>query len=134
MTSFSPRDTPFNPRDWYWQIEGETERVYSTLSGDFISTSEQQYTDWLARVGNEAGGPTPVRDEATLGDTLARFNLRPPDTATDAIEAYKESHANKLTMEIVAKILFWLVNEVRTLKGQNPVTAQQFKAFIKDRM
>lgn len=63
---------------------------------------------------------------------MADARVRP--VATAVLDRYQDSHARKLTIEVVAKVLFNLVNEVRVLKGQQQVTAQQFRNYVKGLM
>ena len=119
---------PYNPYDWYWIVAGSTTQVYSSKSGDYVPVADATYQAWLV----QDNLPTRILNEAELGEVLAEYRLRP--NAAAVLDGFKETHARKLTIEVVAKILLWLVNEVRTLKGQQPVTAAQFKAFVKDQM
>lgn len=63
---------------------------------------------------------------------LAPYSLRP--TAANVLDGYQDTQSRKLTIEIVAKVLLWLVNEVRTLKGQQTISAAGFRAFVKGLM
>jgi hypothetical protein len=119
---------PYTPRNWYWRVAGSTTQVYSSLAADYVPVADATYQAWLA----SGGIPTSIASEAELGDVLAPYALRP--AAANVLDSYKESQANKLTLEVVAKILLWLVNEVRTLKGQGTITAQQFKTFVKGQL
>lgn len=118
----------YNPRDWYWIVGGDETRVYSSARGNFFPADDTAYQAWLA------GGALPSRVDAasTLGEVLAPYNLRPTHAAT--LDGYTETQASKLTLEVVAKVLFWAANEIRVLKGQQPVTAPQFKKFLKGLM
>lgn len=116
----------FNPRNWYWIVAGSTTQVYSSKSGNFVPLADTGYQAWLT-VGNL---PTKIDSEANLGDVLAPYALRP--TAAGVLEGYKESQAVKLTVEVVAKVLFNHENRIRTLAGQPMVTAAQFKDALKD--
>lgn len=118
----------YDPYDWYWIVAGDETKVYSSASGNYVQAADAGYVSWLAR-GNS---PTRIPSEAELGDVLAPYQLRPTPAA--ALDSYQDAHAKKITLEVVAKILLWLVNEVRTLKGQPAVNAAQFRAFIKGLM
>jgi hypothetical protein len=119
---------PFNPRNWYWRVAGSDTQRYSSSIGDYVAVSDATYLAWIA----SGGVPTNILNEAELGEVLAQYSLRP--IAANVLDGYKESQATKLTVEVVAKILLWLINEIRTLKGQPVITAQQFKTFIKDQL
>ena len=119
---------PFEVDKWYWIVNGSTTQVYSGATGDYVPVDAANYDAWLAR-GNV---PTKIASEIELGAVLADARVRP--TNANVLDSFKDRHAEVLTLEVVAKILLWLVNEVRTLKGQGTVTGAQFKAFIKDKM
>jgi hypothetical protein len=116
------------PTDWYWVVNGSTTQVYSTAAGAMVSISSPAYLAWL-----EAGNiPSPAASKAELGDTLAPYSLRPTDA--DVLDGYQDSQSRKLSLEVVAKVLFNYANEIRALKGQAPINAAQFRAFVKGLM
>jgi len=118
----------YNPKDWYWIVGGDETQVFSSKSGNFVPTADVTYRAWAA-----AGGlPTRIANATELGEVLAPHNVRPAQAAV--LDGYTESQASKLTLEVVAKVLFWAVNEILVLKGQQPVTANQFKTFLKGLM
>lgn len=119
---------PYTPKDWYWFVGGDKTRVYSSNRGDFFAVADPAYSAWVS-----IGGVTSrIASAAELGEVLAPYNIRPTHAAI--LDGYTETQASKLTLEVVAKVLFWAVNEIRVLKGQNPVTANQFKTFLKGLM
>ena len=118
----------YDPENWYWIVGGDETKVFSSKSGNFVAASDAAYLSWRG-----AGGiPTRILNTAELGEVLAPFNIRPAHAAV--LDGYTEAQASKLTLEVVAKVLFWSVNEIRVLKGQQPVTANQFKTFLKGLM
>lgn len=125
MADFTP---VFNPFDWYWIVGSNESQVFSSKTGTFVPIGNKDYVAFLA-AGNR---PSRILNEAELGEVLAPYNIRP--AAETVLDAYKDSQSRKLTLEVVAKVLFNLVNEVRALKGQQPVTAQQFRSYVKDLM
>lgn len=116
------------PWDWYWYVGGDQRQAYSSKSGTYISSSDETFTAWIA-AGNI---PTNIASEAELGEVLSQYSLRPAHT--NVLDGYKDAQARELTIKVVAKILLWLVNEVRALKGQQAINANQFRAFIKEQM
>lgn len=76
--------------------------------------------------------PTRIASEAELGEVLAAYSLRP--AAANVLDGYQDSQSKQLTIQVVAKVLLWCVNEIRTLKGQPTVTGAQFRAFLKGLM
>jgi hypothetical protein len=119
---------PFFPRNWYWVVGGSTTQVYSSAAGNYVPVDNAAYVAWLA-AGNT---PRPIDTEAKLGEVLAAYSLRPTPAAI--LDGYTETHATKLTVEVVAKVLFNVVNEIRALKGQPAINAAQFKAYLKGLM
>lgn len=118
----------YTPQNWYWVVNGSTTQVYSSASGDYVHIDNATYAAWAA-AGNSA---TRIASEAELGEVLAPYQLRP--AAPNVLDGYQDAHSKKITIEVVAKILLWLVNEVRTLKGQPTISAAQFRAFVKGLM
>lgn len=118
----------YNPANWYWIVAGSATQVFSSASGNYVATGDATYQAWLA------GGNTPTRiaSEAELGDVLAPYQIRP--VAAGVLDGYKDSQASKLTIEIVAKVLFNHENRLRALEGKQAVTANQFKTALKDLM
>lgn len=118
----------YNPADWYWIVNGNETKVYSSASGDFVRTDDATYVEWLS----DGTVPTRIANEAELGEVLADYQIRP--TAANVLDGYKDKHSRKITIEVVAKVLFALANEVRALKGQQPLTAAQFRQYVKGLM
>lgn len=118
----------FDPLNWYWVVNDSASQVYSSATGGYVPVDNSVYLAWL-RLGM---APTRIASEAELGEVLAPYQLRP--TPANVLDAYQDAHSKKITLEVVAKLLLWLVNEVRTLKGQPTVTAAQFRTFVKSLM
>lgn len=118
----------YNPSNWYWIVAGVETQLFSSASGNYVPASDATYQAWLAG-GNV---PTRIASEDELGDVLAPYQIRP--AAAGVLDAYKNSQATKLTVEIVAKVLFNHENRIRALEGKASVTAAQFKSALKDLM
>lgn len=119
---------PYTPANWYWAVGGSTTQVFSSALGDYVPATDPTFLAWV-----ESGGiATAIDSEASLGGTLSPYQIRPRNAAV--LDGYKESHANKLTVEVIAKVLFRVVNDLRTLQGQSTLTANQFKTFLKGLM
>ena len=118
----------YTPSDWYWIVNGSTTQVFSSASGAYVPTSDATYVAWK----EDGTLPTRIGAEAELGEVLAPYNIRP--VAANVLDAYQDTQARKLTLEVVAKVLFNLVNEVRVLKGQNQINAAQFRTYLKGLM
>lgn len=118
----------YNPFNWYWAVAGSTTHVFSSFTGNYVTVDDETFVAWKA----DGTNPTRILNEAELGEVLAPYNIRP--VAANVLDGYKDTQSRKLTLEVVAKVLFNLVNEVRALKGQQPVNAAQFRAYLKDLM
>lgn len=118
----------YDPKDWFWIVGGDESSPFSSKTGDFVPANDSGYQAFVSD-GNRA---TRIASEAELGEVLADARVRP--TSANVLDGFKSRHAEALTLEIIAKLLLWLINEVRGLKGQETITAKQFKAFIKDKM
>lgn len=119
---------PYNPANWYWVVNGSTTQVFSSAIGNYVPVSDPTFLVWVA----SGGAATVIDSEASLGETLASHQVRPE--SAKVLDGYKERHANKLTIDVVAKVLFKIVNDVRVLQGQSTITANQFKTFLKELM
>lgn len=119
---------PYNPANWYWVVNGSTTQVFSSAIGDYVPISDPTFLAWVA----SGCAATVIDSEASLGETLSPYQIRP--VSANVLDGYKESHANKLTVEVIAKVLFKIVNDVRVLQGQSTITAKQFKTFLKGLM
>jgi hypothetical protein len=118
----------YDPYNWYWIVGGDTSKAFSSASGDYVSADDTTFVAWQA----DGTPPTNILNEDELGEVLSPYNIRP--AAANVLDGYKDHQAKKLTLEVVAKVLFQLVNEVRALQGKNPVTAAQFKNHVKGLM
>lgn len=118
----------YDPFNWYWKVNGSTTQVYSSTAGYYVPVSDPAFIAWK----EDGTLPTNIANAAELGEVLAPYNIRPVQATV--LDAYQDTQAKKLTLEVVAKVLFNLVNEVRLLKGQQPVTAQQFRNYVKGLM
>lgn len=118
----------YNPFDWYWIVGGDETKAFSSAVANYVPANNATFVSWKA----DGTLPTRIANEAELGEVLAPYNIRP--VAANVLEGYKDSQSRKLTLEVVAKVLFNLANEVRALKGQQPVNAAQFRAYLKELM
>lgn len=118
----------YNPLDWYWVIAGDETRRFSSASGDYVPVKDATYLAWAA----DGTQPSRINSEAELGEVLADQRIRPQSAGV--LDGFKERHANKTVIEVPAKLWFRMVNDIRKLKGQNALSAAQFKAYIKDQM
>lgn len=118
----------YDPTDWYWIVASDETKLYSSKAGDYVQPSNAAYVAWQAN----GGIPTRIGSAADLGEVLAQYSLRPANAAV--LDSYQDRQSRELTIQVVAKVLLWCVNEIRTLKGQPTVNAGQFRAFLKGLM
>lgn len=119
---------PYTPENWYWIVGDSTTQVFSSASGDYVAVDDATFVAWKA----DGTVPTSIASAAELGEVLAPYNIRPVQATV--LDAYQDTQAKKLTLQVVAKVLFNLVNEIRALKGQQQITAQQFRTYLKGLM
>ena len=118
----------YDPFNWYWYVGGDETKAFSSVSGDYVPANDATLVAWMA----DGTVPSRILNEDELGEVLAPYNIRPE--AANVLDRYKDHQAKKLTLELVAKAMFFVVNEVRGLKGQNAITPQQFRGWLKDLM
>jgi hypothetical protein len=118
----------YDPQNWYWIVAGDETRAFSSASGDYVPAANATYQAWLS----DGTRPTRIASEQELGEVLAQHSVRPAHA--NVLDQYKDSQAGQISIKVAAKILFWCVNEIRTLKGQQPVTANAFRNFVKGLM
>ncbi|RYY67703.1 MAG: hypothetical protein EOO12_00155 [Chitinophagaceae bacterium] len=119
---------PYSPHDWYWFVAGDETRVYSSANGEYLAVADPTFTQWAS----DGTAPTRISSETELGEVLAAYSLRP--VAANVLDGYQDTQSRQLTIQVVAKVLLWCVNEIRTLKGQSTISAAQFRAFVKGLM
>lgn len=118
----------YSPDNWYWIVAGDETRVYSSKIGDYVLVSDATYQASIS-----AGGvPTRIASEDELAEVLAPYQIRP--AAATVLDKYKDTHARRLMIEIVAKVLFNHENRIRALEGRQAVTPQQFRNALKELM
>jgi hypothetical protein len=119
---------PHFPKHWYWQVAGDATQVYSSEAGDYVPVANSTYQTWLV----DGGHTSVIASELELGEVLAQHQLRPAHAGV--LDTYKDAHAGTISLAVIAKVLFALVNEVRVLKGQSVLTANQFRNYVKGLM
>ncbi len=115
----------YDVKNWYWIVAGDASKVYSSKLGDYVQVSDATYQAWLS------GGnlPTNILSADELAEVLALASVRPAQA--DLLDRYRGSQASKLTIELVAKVLFNHENRIRVLESKQSVTAGQFAAALK---
>jgi hypothetical protein len=119
----------YNPSNWYWIVAGDESRVFSSATGNYVPATDPTYLAWRA----DGAMPTRILNETELGEVLADARVRPQRAAV--LDAYKGQHAKRMTDEVQTKALLWCINEIRTLKGEAPLTTgAAIRAFLKELM
>mgnify|MGYP003442018063 CR=1 FL=1 len=119
---------PYNPADWYWYVAGDETRPYSSKAGDYVAPDAPAYAAWRA-AGNL---PSRILNVAELGEVLADARVRPTNAAL--LRGFKKAHAGKMTLEIAAKVMFAMWNELRAVRGEEPGTPAQFRDYVEEVM
>ena len=122
---------PYNPLDWYWTVGSDATKVYSSKLGGYVPAADATYQAWRAAGNN----PSSVINEAELGDILAPYY---PDVARPTpaamLDGYQQAQADDIQQHKLIKLLFVMMNDIRVLKGQQPFTVQQARAYVKGLM
>lgn len=118
----------YDPPDWYWIVNDDETKVFSSSVGDYVQSDDATYRAW----GADGTQPTRIASEEELGEVLAEYQIRP--AAANVLDGYKDKHSRKITIEVIAKVLFAYANEIRALKGQQPINAAQFRQYVKGLM
>lgn len=117
----------YNPRDWYWQIRGET-RVYSSARTTFVPINDAIYTQWRAQDNR----PTIIANEAELWAVLAaQYPEGLPTGNVSVTEAVREVRIRHLN-EAVLRVLLNLENRIRVLEQRPAITQAQLVAVIRN--
>lgn len=118
----------YDPNNWYWIVGGDDTRRFSSASGDYVPAGDATYVAWAA----DGTIPSRILNEDELGEVLAPYNLRPTHVAI--LDKYKDSQAKVLTVQTMAKVMFFIVNDLRELQGKAKITPAQFRGWLKDQM
>ena len=117
----------FDPADWYWIVANDASQIYSSVAQGYVPPSDPAYQAFLA----EGKAATRIASEAELRDVLLQYRrkLLPGDD----LPLDKEFDADR-AVRVLFEALFVVLNDVRQLKGQGPVTKAQFKDWLRARL
>lgn len=118
----------YTPTNWYWIVNNDETKVYSSVSGNFVSAENTTYKNWLLA----GGSPTRIASTVELGEVLSAYSLRPNDASV--LDGYQEAQANSAVVKLLFKLIFQLKNDVLTLQGKPTITAAQARAYVKSQM
>lgn len=57
----------YDPSKWYWIVDGDQSRVWSSASAGFVDANDETYAAWL----EGGGGPTPIGSLIELAEVFA---------------------------------------------------------------
>lgn len=121
----------YNAFNWYWSVNGDATRVYSSAIGNYVPINNATYVTW----SEDGTKPTRIDNETNIGGVLAAYHpniIRPIPAAI--LDGYQETQSNDLFTRKLMKLLFNFHNRIRVLEGQSPHTAVQARAFVKNLM
>jgi hypothetical protein len=119
----------YNPKDWYWIVGGNETQVFSSLRGDYFPPTDPAYVEWAS----DGTKVSRIIDNTDLGRLLAMYAVRPVNAVV--LDAFKEAQAARYTpIDVTPKVVHFILNEVRGLQGKAPLTFEQFRQAVKDRM
>lgn len=64
----------YAPSNWYWIVNGDETKVYSSLLGEYVQPDDAAYIEWLS----DGTLPTRIANEAELSDVLRPYGLDGP--------------------------------------------------------
>jgi len=120
----------FDVRNWYWYVSGDQTRGYSSAVKDYVPNNDVTFRAWRL-AGNT---PTSIASEHELGEVLANvgdMSLQPASTAAGVLDGYSDTVAARTTATYVNRLLFEYENRLRSLEGQPPMSATDFRLKIK---
>lgn len=118
---------PFDDTNWYWFVDGDETRVYSSVTGDYVPVGDPTVVSWMADGTVPSSGTT-----ENLGKYLANTGnpfLRPNNA--DVLQAYQVAAVINVAQHHELKILFNHENRIRALESRPPITTAQFRAAVK---
>jgi hypothetical protein len=104
----------FDPRNWYWTINGDVAHVWSSAAGAAIPINDAGYVAWLAN-GNAPNTAPSIAVLATMLNSLA------PDlssTIGDAVvvDGMKSAQAQAIVASAIFRIVFNHENRIRAIE------------------
>ena len=115
----------YDVKNWFWIVASDETKLYSSKVGDYVAATDAAYVAWKL-AGN---APTRIASADDLAEVLANSSVRPVNA--DVLDRFKNNQADKLTIADLAKVIFAMYNDIRVLKGKQPLPANQFKAALK---
>lgn len=103
--------------------------VWLPLVDETVDTSTQEYTQRTVTFIKE---PTRAVRRTTISDKpQGELDAITAEERADALAAL--DRANSI-IKALGQVAFELANDVRTLKGQQPITAQQFRDYVQGKL
>jgi hypothetical protein len=118
----------YNPKDWYWRVNGDQAQVFSSKTGDVVSVTAPAFLAW----GADGTVPTPIDTYQNIGGVLAPLLIRP--VHAQVLDGYLEEQCDTAVVKLLFKLIFKMNNDIRELKGQAALTPAQARAFVKSQL
>lgn len=118
----------YDPKNWYWFVAGNTAQAFSSAVGTYVPVADPAFVDWSA----DGTSPTVIDSEASLGQVLAPYLLRP--THAGVLDGYTSAQADSVLTHLLFKIAFNHENRIRALEGKAAATVAQARALVKAMM
>ena len=123
----------YTPQNWYWIVGGDTNRVYSSASGVYVSIDDETHQEWLAK----GGIPTRIDTNDNLGEVLAQYRARPSEPKV--LDPYLTALVETMDGRQVVSLLDH-ENRIRGLENKPglpekpPLTREEFLKVIADHL
>jgi hypothetical protein len=119
-------DRSYTPNDWYWTVNGNSTRFWSSASGAYVTTLPPSVT------------PTPVPSEKDLTDLLNQYGLTGPSPADlgplDQAALNAALAAPGSVVRALGLVIFAEINKLRVKDGDPVYTMAQFVTALKAQM
>lgn len=115
----------YDPGNWYWFVGGDTTKVFSSKTGDYVPATDATFVAWAA----DGSMPTRIDTEANLGAVLAPYNIRPVNAGV--LDGYLTSQANDIVAHPTFKPTFFALQQIAALQGSTEPTVADAVAYVK---
>lgn len=126
----------YNVNDWYWTVNNDASKAYSSKLGDYVPSNDPTFAAWLAD-GNK---PIQMPDEIEMGRLMDAVDVSTKPIAPGVLDGFKDTQASNIINSKIFRILFQHENRIRALErsaglsSAPDLTPAQAKAAIKQLM
>lgn len=85
---------PYTPHDWFWRVEGDTTRIYSSAAKAYVGLDDQAYLAFTER----GGAPTRIGSEEDLWAVLRHVGAPPCHLVPTRVIVDRLQAAGKLAL------------------------------------